>query len=176
MNTKLGMPFLEFELLKKKMVPPSRATLESACLDVGFNFPDDSRLVKMYDEYNCVSEIDIPSTINELNIPPHWRIMVPTALKLKIHGDWHVKVYNRSSVSLKKGLFLVNSVGIIDSDFNDELKILLYNGTDVDVHITEGERVAQIMAVPCFFNMWMPEEFRNSLGFERKGGFGSTGL
>lgn len=74
----------------------------------------------------------------------------------------------RSSLAYKKGLLLANGVGIVDSDYKDEVKVMLYNSTKETVTISEGERIAQL--IPTQYLPIFP-----SLGNERNGGFGSTG-
>lgn len=74
----------------------------------------------------------------------------------------------RSSLAYKKGLLLANGVGIIDYDYKDEVKVMLYNSCDNDVTISKGERIAQL--IPSYFIPMFP-----SLENERSGGFGSTG-
>ena len=74
----------------------------------------------------------------------------------------------RSSLAYKKGLLLANGVGIIDSDYKDEIKVVLYNSTKETVIISKGERIAQL--IPTNYLPIFP-----SLDNERSGGFGSTG-
>lgn len=74
----------------------------------------------------------------------------------------------RSSLAYKKGLLLANGVGIIDSDYKDEVKVMLYNSTKETVTISKGERIAQL--IPTQYLPIFP-----SLENERNGGFGSTG-
>lgn len=74
----------------------------------------------------------------------------------------------RSSLAYKKGLLLANGVGIIDYDYKNEVKVMLYNSTNSTVSISKGERIAQL--IPSYFIPIFP-----SLENERSGGFGSTG-
>ena len=63
--------------------------------------------------------------------------------------DEVLKIYPRSSIGFKKKLMLVNTTGIIDSDYyenpdNDgNIGFAFYNMSDVDVLIKAGERVLQ---------------------------------
>ena len=52
-------------------------------------------------------------------------------------------MFIRSSVATKKGLALVNSVGIIDSDYVDETHIIVHNMSDTIVIVNHGDRLAQ---------------------------------
>ena len=73
----------------------------------------------------------------------------------------------RSSLAYKTGLLLANGVGVIDSDYKDGIKVMLFNPTNEDVIIEAGTRIAQLIAMP--FLPVFP-----ALDNERNGGFGST--
>lgn len=75
----------------------------------------------------------------------------------------------RSSIALKKGLTLGNGVGIIDLDYADEIKVMLFNPTDKPVTIECGERIAQLIPMQYVPGVFDVEDKT------RKGGFGSTG-
>ena len=104
-------------------------------------------------------------------IPPQAIILVPTGEWLDTGVDIDGLFYllaARSSLAYKKGLLLANGVGIIDADYKDEIKVMLYNSTDNPVLIQRGERIAQL--IPTTYLALYP-----SLEQERDGGFGSTG-
>jgi dUTP pyrophosphatase len=65
---------------------------------------------------------------------------------------------------------LVNGIGTIDTDYKDEICVLLYNSGKEDVHFKMGDRIAQIVMCSCdrFENVNVKVDVR-------KGGFGSTG-
>ncbi len=80
----------------------------------------------------------------------------------------------RSGLGHKHGLVLGNLVGLIDSDYQGELKISCWNRSDSPYTITLGERIAQLMIQPVARAVFRPvETFTDS---ERgAGGFGHTG-
>ena len=53
-----------------------------------------------------------------------------------------------AEMHIKRGFQLCNSVGIIDSDYRDEVKVLLYN-TGIDTFIHHGDRIAQLELDHC---------------------------
>lgn len=74
-----------------------------------------------------------------------------------------------------RGVILGNSVGLIDSDYQGEIKVSLWNRTDNDITLDKGERVAQMIFVPT-----VRVHFREVTEFgvdslRGSGGFGSTG-
>tara|TARA_A100000171_G_scaffold53092_1_gene76725 strand:+ start:3675 stop:4157 length:483 start_codon:yes stop_codon:yes gene_type:complete len=75
-----------------------------------------------------------------------------------------------------KGLILGNTVGLIDADYQGEIKVSAYNRTTTDIIIVrEGQRFAQMCFVPMVQpNFEVVEDFEEAT--ERgAGGFGSTG-
>lgn len=80
----------------------------------------------------------------------------------------------RSGLGHKHGIVLGNLVGLIDSDYQGELKISLWNRSDTVYTVEPGERIAQLVIVPV-----KQAEFVTTDDFtasERgEGGFGSSG-
>lgn len=109
-------------------------------------------------------------------IKPGETYPVSTGIALAILDGYVVHVYARSGLSMKSGIRLANSVGIIDAGYRDELKVLLWNAGTEDFHVEKGMRIAQmdIMQSPVIDF----EEVDNIKEIEgdRNGGFGSSGL
>lgn len=93
-------------------------------------------------------------------------------------------IYSRSGHGFKSDVRLSNCVGVIDSDYVDEVMVKLNQDVDQfdeygDVHmaffIEPGDRIAQGMLIPIertqFVELSEPPRRKG----ERKGGFGSTG-
>ncbi len=114
------------------------------------------------------------SCLETLIIDPQTTLLVPTGIAVAIPSGFVGKVYIRSSLAVKMGITLVNSVGVIDSDYRGEIKIALYNISPHPVNILGGERIAQLVIEPIL----MPDlEFVDDLPetLRGEGGFGSTG-
>lgn len=80
----------------------------------------------------------------------------------------------RSGKGTDQGLVLANTVGLIDSDYQGEIKVPVWNRSDKPFVIEPMERIAQLVIVPILQIQWnLVSEFEES---ERgTGGFGSTG-
>lgn len=91
---------------------------------------------------------------------------LPTHFKTDFQ-DYCILLYPRSSLAIKKGLMLANSVGVIDIDYNQEIKVALYNPTASIVKVDKFERIAQLVMQPII-RPWPIN------GEKRVGGFGST--
>lgn len=83
-------------------------------------------------------------------------------------------VLPRSGLGHKHGIVLGNLVGLIDSDYQGEIKISCWNRSPSSYTIQPGERVAQLVVMPiCRVGFELVDEFEIS---ERgEGGFGHTG-
>jgi dUTP pyrophosphatase len=115
------------------------------------------------------------SCANDIIIKAHNFAFVPTGIKAYMQKDEVLQVYPRSSLSFKKHLVKLNSVGIIDSDYYNnpdnegEIMLILYNYGESDVFIKKGERIAQ----GIFMKYLTVDEDSNNV--KRLGGLGSTG-
>ena len=107
--------------------------------------------------------------IEDIEIPAHGMVMLPTNVKAYMQEDEVLMLYARSSLAIKRGLILQNTTGIIDSDFFPlEIKIALKNTTDKPVKLLKNERCAQ-----GIFLKYLVSDNGN-LDNTREGGFGST--
>ena len=113
-------------------------------------------------------------SLYKYEVKPGEIILVKTGVKACMESDEVLKIYPRSSLGLKKGLMLSNSVGVIDADYysnldNDgHIMIPLYNFSKNIAHIDVGERIAQ-----GIFSKYLLTDNDASVT-DRKGGFGST--
>lgn len=80
----------------------------------------------------------------------------------------------RSGLGHKHGIVLGNLVGLIDSDYQGELRVSCWNRGAETFRIEPGERIAQLVVVPV-----VPVEFNVVESFAQSdrgaGGFGHTG-
>lgn len=106
---------------------------------------------------------------------PHEITMVRTGIKAKMEDNETLLLFNRSSNPKKKGLIILNGVGVVDADYygneeNDgEIAGLFYNMREEDVEIKAGDKIMQ-----GIFVEYEKTEDDEAEG-ERSGGFGSTG-
>jgi len=103
--------------------------------------------------------------------------LVPLGIIAEAPFGYHFKLCLRSSMALKKGFRIANSVGIIDFSFcgeKDEMKIMLENIRDYGNSISKGDRVGQLILEKNNTIHWIEQDNRNFAGKSR-GGFGSSG-
>jgi len=101
--------------------------------------------------------------------------LIPSGLAIHI-GDpaYAAIILPRSGLGAKHGIVLGNLVGLIDSDYQGELKVSLWNRGNAAFTIQPLDRIAQLVVIPVLqLRLNVVDEFTHS---ERgTGGFGSTG-
>lgn len=117
---------------------------------------------------------DFISPIN-FKMLPNTVMNIPTGIRAQISDGWVLMIYMRSGLGFKHGLRLINSTGIIDSDYYDaenmgHIHIKLINDSSLGhtVEALEGDGISQGVFIP--FGLTKDDK---SSGV-RTGGFGST--
>ena len=118
------------------------------------------------DLYACLEEA--------VTIQPGEIFWVPTGIALEVPKGCAGLVYARSSMGAKRGLAPANKVGVVDSDYRGEIRVVLLNHSKQPQTLQPGERVAQFVITPVLQPMY--EEVEELTDTNRgAGGFGSTG-
>ena len=100
--------------------------------------------------------------------------VLPSNFIIQVPEGYFLMLASRSS-TFKKGLAMVNSIGIIDQDFHgptDEFKLTMQNFTNLPVTVERGERIGQGVIIPILKPEW---EEVDKIKEESRGGFGTTG-
>jgi len=117
---------------------------------------------------------DLHSAV-DLVIKPGKRALVGTGIKLETPNGVGAMVCSRSGLAIKHGIAVLNSPGIIDSDFRGEIRVILHNSGDEDFHVSKGDRIAQLVFFPIVQAIF--QDCRELSQTDRgEGGFGSTGV
>ena len=120
--------------------------------------------------------IDLKACIDEkMTLGPNEWKLIPTGLSVFIEDpSYCAMLLPRSGTGHKKGLVLGNLVGLIDSDYQGQLMVSLWNRTSAPVEVEPMERVAQMVVVPVAQPQFqVVEEFQSNTQ-RGEGGFGST--
>jgi dUTP pyrophosphatase len=118
---------------------------------------------------------DLVARIDATLGPRGGRAMIPTGIALAIPEGFAGFVQPRSGLALRHGVTCLNTPGLIDSGYRDELAVLLVN-TDPDApyEVHRGDRIAQLVIQKVETAEFI--EVDELSGSERGlGGFGSTG-
>ena len=119
------------------------------------------------DLYACIDE---PVTLGGGE-----KAVIPTGIAIELpSGELAAFVFARSGLAIKHGIGLLNSVGVIDSDYRGEICVGLINQLKEPYAIQPNERIAQLVIMPV--SLIAPVEAESLDETERgAGGFGSTG-
>ncbi|MCR5878013.1 dUTP diphosphatase [Phenylobacterium sp. J367] len=109
-----------------------------------------------------------------ITLRPGARFAVPTGLSMAIPAGFEGQVRPRSGFALKQGVTCLNTPGTIDADYRGEVKVILINLGEEDVHIRRGDRIAQLIIAPVVQAAWAEVESLDETA-RGAGGFGSTG-
>lgn len=100
------------------------------------------------------------------------RALIPTGLAVAIPTGLYGRVAPRSGLAVKHGIDV--GAGVVDADYRDEVRVVLFNFGSEPFEIKVGDRIAQLV----FERIADPRivEVDVLSGSDRGGGFGSTGL
>jgi dUTP pyrophosphatase len=120
--------------------------------------------------------LDLRACLDEaLELAPGQTVLVPTGLAIHLADPGlAAMILPRSGLGHKHGIVLGNLVGLIDSDYQGQLMVSMWNRGQLPFTIAPLERIAQLVVVPVLqvgFNV--VDEF--SASDRGEGGFGSTG-
>ena len=110
-----------------------------------------------------------------LVVEPGATHLIPTGIALHIADPGLAAVLlPRSGLGHKHGIVLGNLVGLIDSDYQGQLFVSVWNRGHVAFTVAIGERIAQLVIVPVVrAHFELVESFVDTA--RGAGGFGSTG-
>ena len=119
--------------------------------------------------FDLCAALDAP-----LVLLPGERRLIPTGLAVAIPAGYVGILAARSGLSAKKGITAANGIGVIDSDYRGEIFFSAVNLSDAPYEIAPGERICQLLILPCLVPTLCPVDKIDAT--ERgAGGFGSTG-
>jgi len=112
----------------------------------------------------------------ECKIEPGHRALVSTGIALAIPEGYAGFVQPRSGLAIKSGITALNSPGLIDSGYRDEIKVILINHDPMETFVIhKGDRIAQLVIQKYETINWqITDDLEDS--DRGTGGFGSTGV
>lgn len=121
--------------------------------------------------------MDLRACLNEATtMQPGETLLVNSGIAISIRNPAYMAMLApRSGLSVKHGIVLANTVGVIDSDYQDEIRVALFHRGNVAYAITPGERICQLIIAPVVqARLHIVEAFGETTA-RGTGGFGSTG-
>ena len=141
---------LEVRLLREDALPPSRTRAGDAGYDL-----------------RCVEAF---------RLEPGERAVVPTGVAVAVPEGAAGLVVPRSGLAARHGISVVNGPGLIDPSYRGEVKVVLVNLGQEPYEGEAGDRIAQLLLVPCLTpELRTVEELPASADGRGAAGFGSSG-
>jgi dUTP pyrophosphatase len=127
--------------------------------------------------YPSDSGFDLYS-VEEITISPFGRSLVPTGICVEIDEFLEIQVRPKSGLAINQGLTVLNTPGTVDSGYNGEIKVIVFNTNNNHVTIKKGMKIAQAVLCPVINGKYVVIEEVGELGVKDRGvnGFGSTGI
>ena len=138
----------------------------------------DPRIKDHLPEYSTPGSagLDLRACVDtEMSIEPGQTVLVPTGFAINIEdSNYAAIILPRSGLGHKHGIVLGNLVGLIDSDYQGQIMVSVWNRGSETFQIEPMDRIAQLVVIPVVqvkFNL--VDDFDEST--RGSGGFGSTG-
>jgi len=138
----------------------------------------DPRLHETLPQYSTTGAagLDLRACIHSpITLAPGAAELVPSGIAIHLADPGLAAVVlPRSGLGHKHGIVLGNLVGLIDSDYQGQVMVSLWNRSEAAFTINPMDRIAQLVVVPVVqVKLNVVEEF--SASGRGTGGFGSTG-
>jgi dUTP pyrophosphatase len=165
---------IDVDDLQKQFDSESQSIVDTK---VPLRFINDSENKNPEYAYQSDSGFDLRSS-EDIWIHPNSRKLISTGMRFDIPEGYEIQVRSKSGLALNQGLMVLNSPGTVDSGYQGEIKVIMFNTTNQKVKIEKGQKVAQAVLCPVVSGKWVDlirvdninDKDRNS------NGFGSTGI
>ena len=127
--------------------------------------------------YPTDSGFDLYST-KEITLEPFGRALIPTGLKLSFDIGYEIQVRPKSGLALKQGITVLNTPGTVDSGYNGEIMVIVFNTNQTEFTIPKGMKIAQAVLCPVINGKYVNLQLVDKIENKDRGanGFGSTGI
>lgn len=159
----LSAGYVKIKRLADDVELPKKAHIDDAGFDLRAHLPNDE-----FHEWGG-------GKVNGIKIRPGETVMIGTGIAMSIPVGYFGGVFARSGLSTKEGLRPANCVGVVDCSYTGEVMVPLYNDSNETRIITNGQRIAQLVILPCP-DVELVEVDNLDKTTRNDGGFGSSGV
>ena len=100
-------------------------------------------------DIHCYLHDESGEPVKSIKIWPNSSAKIHTGLKTSFPHGYSLELVPRGSMGIKKNLMLMNTIGIVDSQFDQEILLFVYNYGNEPVEILHQERLVQGMIKKC---------------------------
>ncbi|RDL36741.1 putative dUTP pyrophosphatase [Venustampulla echinocandica] len=105
-------------------------------------------------------------------VPARGKVLVDTDISMAVPAGTYGRIAPRSGLASKH--MIDTGAGVIDADYRGQVKVLLFNHSEKDFEVKEGDRVAQLV-LERIYTPEVVEVEKLEESVRGAGGFGSTG-
>jgi dUTP pyrophosphatase len=123
--------------------------------------------------YPTDSGFDLYST-KEITLEPFGRALIPTGFDI----GYEIQVRPKSGLALKQGLTVLNTPGTVDSGYDGEIMVIVFNTNPKPFTVEKGMKIAQAVLCPVINGKYVNLQLVDKIENKDRGanGFGSTGI
>lgn len=146
----------------------------SACVEIPLQMLD-AGLEPPRQAYAGDAGVDLRSRIDAV-LEPFQRLLIPTGIAIALPEGYAGFVVPRSGLAIRNGISIVNSPGLIDSNYRGEIGVVLINlDPKESFSISKGDRIAQLVVTEVAAADFMETASLDG-SCRGAGGFGSSGV
>ena len=160
------------QVTKTKTWPlPAYATEGSAGLDLRAMFPELDK-----DGYKFQNWFENKDGTKGFWLSPDQTVLMPTGISIHIKDPTlAATILPRSGLGHTNGIVLGNLVGLIDSDYQGQLFVSMWNRSKTPFRVVLGERIAQLVILPIVQASFNIVDSFEDTSERAEGGFGHSG-
>lgn len=112
--------------------------------------------------------------IDDTTVPARGSAVFRTGVHIELPPNTYGKLESKSGLNVAHDI--VSCGGVIDEGYGNEILVKLYNMGDKDYCFKRGDKIAQLLVVPCLYvDVEITDDMVNTNTERNMGGFGSTG-
>jgi dUTP pyrophosphatase len=112
---------------------------------------------------------------NQVKIPAGKWVTIPTGVALEVPEDHGLFILPRSGLTIKHGITVANTPGLVDSNYRGEVKVVLHNRSREVFTVYPDARIAQMTIIKLPKVNWVVvDELSETV--RGANGFGSSGV
>lgn len=113
----------------------------------------------------------------DITIPANsFGTIVKTGLAMAIPFGWAIAIRPRSGMSHKTRMRISNTPGTVDTNYKDEIGVIVDNFSNEEYKIKMGDRIGQFVLEKNYQGNFVETDNVHEYGEDRGGGFGHTGV
>jgi dUTP pyrophosphatase len=122
---------------------------------------------------SCAAGFDLKAN-TAFDVQPFEKVVISTGVRTSIPQGHYGQIVDKSSFSTRTGLFI--AAGIIDSDYEGDIKVVLFNPSPTTKTVAKNTIIAQMIVLPYFTGEVFYAEPSTTSGWTRPSARGYSGF